>query len=159
MLKNKINKSRFYAIITLIFLTTITLISFQNVSAHSPSDLNLTYDIDTQKLNVTISHQVANPDSHYIYSIEIIKNGNIIKTHNYDNQPDTASFTYTYDVNATIGDIIEVSTFCNQGGTRNKQITVGSEDSSSTPGFGVLILLCSIIALIFLKKEKMGGFR
>ena len=71
----------------------------------------------------------------------------------------TVGALYTYDVNATIGDIIEVSTFCNQGGTRNKQITVGSEDSSSTPGFGVLILLCSIIALMFLKKEKMGGFR
>lgn len=105
-------------------------------------------------MDVIISHQVADPNSHYIYSIEIKKNGNTINNYDYDEQPDTASFTYTYDINATNGDVIEVKTLCNQGGSRTKQLTVGIEDNSSTPGFDILILLFSIMLIIYSKRKN-----
>jgi hypothetical protein len=154
MIKNKCKKYRVYVSSSLLLLLLLFLVFVNNVCAHSPSGLDLNYDVDTQKLNVTISHQVADPDSHYIYGIEIKKNGEVINNYNYNEQPITASFTYTYDVNATNGDVIEVKTLCNQGGSRTKQLTVGSEDSSSTPGFELFLLIFAFFVLFVFKKAK-----
>jgi hypothetical protein len=112
------------------------LLGFTNtVYAHSPQDIQLEYEITSNILNVTITHNVINPDSHYVYKVEIEKNNELIQTHNYDNQPTSSTFTYDYNVEAVEGDTIKTSAFCSIGGSISKEIVVtdGNNQPPSTP--------------------------
>ena len=153
-----------YKIITILLCFLSVILISQSVNAHSPSSMNLNYDSETQDLEVTITHQVSNPNSHYIYNIEIRKNGETYETFDYTSQPNSLSFTYNYDVNATIDDVIKVTTLCIQGGTITKQITVTSNEivddeengdgETTTPGFELIIAILGIILLLILKRKK-----
>ena len=156
--EKKMNYSKIGPII-LCFLAVI-LVS-QNVSAHSPSNMSLNYDSENQKLETTITHQVSNPDSHYLYNIVIKKNGETYNTFDYTNQPSSSSFTYTYDINATEGDAIEVTALCIQGGSITKQVSVSDEngfsddsDGSPTPGFEIVLFIISFIIIIIIGGKK-----
>jgi len=155
--EKKMNCSKIAPII-LCFLAVI-LVS-QNVSAHSPSNMSINYDSENQKLETTITHQVSNPDSHYIYNIAIKKNGETYNSFNYTNQPSGSSFTYTYDIDTTEGDTIEVTALCIQGGSITKQVSINDEngfsddsDGSSTPGFEIVLLIVSLLIIIIIKKR------
>ena len=157
--KKKIKICRFFFIL-LWFLSIIMI--FNNVSAHSPSDMSLVYDTENQNLEVMITHQVSNPDSHYIYNLKIKKNGEIYDAYDYTNQSSSSSFKYTFEINATEGDNIEVDAFCNQGGSINKQVSIAfengiSDDSngSSTPGFEIFLFFISLFIITFLCKKLM----
>ena len=59
MRQNKIRK--ILSIIGFVFGILILFSAYSiNVKAHSPSNMNLSYDSGTNTLNVTISHQVSN---------------------------------------------------------------------------------------------------
>ena len=142
--------------ITVLILFLLVSILTSNVYAHSPSSMNLTYDTETQDLKVDITHQVSDPNTHYIFKIVIKKNGMAYNTYNYTNQPITSTFTYTYDVDAQEDDIIEVTANCNQGGQISKQLTVtmGESESgdSSTPGFELFLVIIGVVLLIIWRK-------
>ncbi len=142
--------------IGIIILCFIIIISIsQGVIAHSPSNMNLSYDSENQELLVTINHQVSNPDSHYIYNIIIKKNGLTYNNYEYSSQPTSSSFSYSYELNISAEDVIEITAQCNQGGSITRQITIndidGTSDGSSTPGFELIIILSAIGLAIFWK--------
>lgn len=127
------------------------------VCAHAPATMTAGYNIENQELQVTISHQVSSATTHYISKIEIKKNEELYNTSIYTNQPTTNSFTYTYKVNATTGDVIDVYVLCNQGGSKTAQIIVGqdnNENDTSTPGFELILLLGAVIVSISLIRKK-----
>ncbi|MBW2651221.1 MAG: hypothetical protein JRC66_09535 [Deltaproteobacteria bacterium] len=93
--------------------------------AHGPGDVTLNYDSDSHILSVTISHSVSNPQKHYIKKITITKNGKPLKTHEYKSQPDSSSFTYTYNVEAKEGDTLKVKAKCNYFGSKTKELVIG----------------------------------
>lgn len=135
------------------------LILSQPASAHPPSNIVLQYDTSIQTLGVTISHNVVDPEEHYIYRVEIKKNGQTYKTLTYIDQPNDSSFTYTYQVNATKGDSFEVTASCNLGGSLTKQLTVGSEtgqngENKSTPGFEIILVLCAVMVMLLLYQRR-----
>ena len=143
---------------TILCFLAFILIS-QSVSAHSPSSMSLNYDSENLKLETTITHQVPNPDSHYVYNIVIKKNGGTYNTYDYTNQPSSSSFTYIYEIEATEGDVIEVTAMCNQGGSITKQVSISDEngvsDGSSTPGFELVLLIASFLIIkIFFRKKR-----
>jgi hypothetical protein len=154
--KNRSLKTSKIIIITLCFITLI--ITSQNITAHPPSNMNLKYDQEKQKLETTINHQVSNPNSHYIYKIEIKKNDETYKTYDYKNQTSSSSLTYTYEINLTKGDEIEVKASCNQGGSIVKKIMIndqnGIQEDSSTPGFEIIIIIISLLITISYYKRK-----
>lgn len=131
-----------------------------SVSAHTPSAMTLSYNLETHDLRVTITHQVTDPTTHYIAKVDIKKNGAIYNTSLYSEQPDSNSFTYTYKVNATLGDVIEVTISCNQGGSKTVQhtITQGSTDNgkneTSTPGFELSLILGGLFISFLLMRKK-----
>jgi hypothetical protein len=133
-------------------IVSLLLLS-QTASATPPSDIVLQYDITTQLLSVTITHASANVNEHYIYKVELQKNGHPFNTSIYTSQPDPTSFTYTYTVNATTGDVISVTATCILYGSLTKQLTVTSSGSStkkSTPGFEfVLVCVGLLVAMSF----------
>lgn len=147
---------------SLLILTTILIFisSCGFVYAHSPTNMNLSYNITTKELQVSINHQVSNPNTHYIYNIVIKKNGVTIINQDYSNQPGS-SFTYIYnETSAVEGETIEVTGYCNQGGSIKRQLTVSSKEISetdndnSTPGFQLILFIFSIIFLIIVFKKK-----
>jgi hypothetical protein len=84
----------------------------------------LEYDFTTQKLNVTITHDVPTPDTHYIETVEIYKNNTLLNSYPYTSQPTTSTFSYEYDVSAVDGDVIKVNITCSISGKLTEQITV-----------------------------------
>jgi hypothetical protein len=117
------------------------------VNANAPSALTVSYNLETQALQVAITHPVSDTVTHYIYKVEIKKNGIIYNTTTYTSQPDPNSFTYTYHVNATTGDTLEVTASCIQGGSKTIQYTIATnngENKKSTPGLETSIVIMSI---------------
>lgn len=149
--------------ITGILIILLFTFSTINVNAHSPSNMTLSYNMNTKELKVSITHQVSNPNTHHIYNIIIKINGETKLNEEYSSQPGS-SFTYTYDnFTAIENDKIEVSAYCNQGGSILKELTVTSEEFSktnndnSTPGFELVLIIFSITFLILIQK-KMRDF-
>jgi len=118
------------------------IISSNCVTGHPASNVDLEYDFDNQKLNVTISHNTDNTDTHYIERVEVYKNGVTIIEEDYTSQPSSNTFTLSFDISADDGDVLKVETECSISGKTEDSITVDttngtSNDSngSSTPGF------------------------
>jgi hypothetical protein len=127
------------------------------VCANAPSAMTVSFNLETQDLRVTITHPVNDQTTHYIYEVKIEKNGVLYNTSRYDSQPDLNSFTYTYPVNATTGDIIDVTASCIQGGLKTIQHTVAinnGESKTSTPGFEVIILLGAVLITLTMLRRK-----
>ena len=151
-------KSKRFLILFIMFLSFVFL-SF-NVSAHSPSSMTLSYDSSTNELQVDISHQVSDPNTHYVENIVIKINGETNISKDYTSQSGS-SFSYTYEgIALSEGDLIQVTATCNQGGSISKELTISSEgvsetdDDSSTPGFELLVFIISIAAIIIFIKIR-----
>jgi len=93
--------------------------------ANAPQDVKLDYDAKSQMLTVTITHKTSFPNFHYIKKVEITKNGNIQSTHQYKNQLDQATFTYSYNIPAAAGETLEATASCSLFGSRTVNLTVG----------------------------------
>jgi len=158
---NKPKQATPWKYLTIILLSaSVLMITSFTASAHAPSTLTLSYTLQTQELRITITHQVADPTTHYIAKIEIKKNGATYNTTLYTEQPDPNSFSYSYPVNATIGDALDVTASCIQGGSKTTQYTItqdatnNGKNNSSTPGFELLIFLGAVLSGIFLLRKK-----
>lgn len=148
---------QFFTIILILLLFTLSSIS---VSAHSPSSMNLNYSMATKELQVSITHQVPNPNTHYVYNIVVKINGETNISEDYTSQPGS-SFTYKYQgIEAIEGDAFEVTAYCIQGGSITRQLTVSSgevsktDDDSSTPGFELILFVIALIVLMMVIRKK-----
>jgi len=146
--------------IQMVLLFSMILLCTISVNAHSPSSMTLTYDKASELLTVDITHQVSDPSSHYVNDIEITINGVSEIEESYSSQP-SSSFTYTFEnMSAEEGDVIACSANCNQGGSITEQFTVGSDttsgsdDDSATPGFELVLIFASVIAVLYFYQKK-----
>jgi hypothetical protein len=103
------------------------------VAANPPASVQLSYNLSDDTMQVTILHLVQDPSTHYVRTVEIRKNGQLILTKNYSSQPSASSpFTYTYPVSASPGDTLEATAVCNiQGSTTGSLIVPGAVSSAS----------------------------
>jgi len=92
--------------------------------AHPPGSVTLSYSLSAQTLMVTIVHNSSSPNSHYIDKVVVKKNGKPAGSYTYQNQPDPSEFSYTYNLSANIGDVIEVTAFCSSYGTKTATLIV-----------------------------------
>jgi septal ring-binding cell division protein DamX len=120
-------------LLALILLSFFFIILSTPVLAHPPSQMALAYDVDTQVFAVSIMHSVPDPTSHYVEKVELTKNGAPLLTKEYTSQPSTSALTYTYAIDADIGDILEVTAYCSIYGSIREQITVSTFPPSATP--------------------------
>jgi hypothetical protein len=94
------------------------------VSAHPPSDLNLTYNQTTGNISAIFTHQVADPTTHYLKNVKIDLDGKETINQDYSSQPTPDIFTYIYPLNATPGTVIDVSGYCSIGGSIERSLMV-----------------------------------
>ncbi len=112
-----VQRGIFLAVAVLLFLAV-------PVSAHPPSEMQLTYDQAAGELVVTISHGVADPAAHYVREVEVRNNGDVVLNESYTSQPAADTFTYRYGLPPVPGDEIEVTARCNIGGSISRQVTL-----------------------------------
>lgn len=93
--------------------------------ANPPQDVKLLYNANSQILEVTITHKSPFPNFHYIKTVEIKNDGNIVSTNKYENQPDKATFAYSYKVPAKVGETLEVTASCSLYGSKTINLTIG----------------------------------
>ena len=124
------------------FLTVFVLICFLltglslltgSAKATTPSSVDLTYDLAKQELTVTISHPVADTSNHYIKTVEVKKNSAAVSTNQYTSQPTNDLFSYTYNVSAADGDVLEATAICSIAGQKTGSVTVKSPAPDSPP--------------------------
>ena len=111
-------------LIGILILFTVCFMYPQTSLAHAPQDVKLSYDSPSQMLTVTITHKSPFPNSHYIKIVEIKKNGIVVSTNKYENQPDQTTFTYTYKVPAAAGETLEVKVSCSLFGSKTTNLTM-----------------------------------
>lgn len=110
----------------LIFFFTVFAATAVSVSVFStpPISLKLSYNDAAKVLNVTVTHPTLFPSSHYIAFIDIKNRGKTSCSFTYTRQPSKSSFTYSYPLAASEGDILEVTATCNFFGSRSSTLTI-----------------------------------
>lgn len=108
-----------------ILLTPLLLLGFPfRAAANAPKEVLLTYDATARTLTVQITHPSSSPSWHYIQKVEINKGGKTISATDYKSQPDQATFSYVYPIEAAPGDVLEVKASCSIFGSRTEKLTV-----------------------------------
>ncbi len=138
-------------------------------TAHSPSGMTLSYDAESGILSVAITHQVADPNSHYVVRVEIKKNGASYLEQAYSAQPTNSIFEYNYNLTVEPGDLVEVSAFCVIGGSITRSIEISGSSGPSPVGgtpviswpfhavlmvLGFVLLLTGALVARYMKKRS-----
>ena len=106
-----------------VIMILISLLIGVQAAAHPPGFVKPKYKENS--LKVTIIHFSISPfRSHYVYKIEIEKNGQDYLVETYEKQPRFIFFSYVYTVEAEVGDVLTVTTYCSLFGQKSKTITV-----------------------------------
>jgi len=153
-----------------VFMLVITPFFGIQVLAHPPIDMSLEYDIDTDSLIVSMTHETPAPTIHYINKVDIRKNDELFLSQDYDSQPTNAEFSYTFNLEAAFGDVISVTAYCNIQGSITRTITIEDPNQDDAPEieiknpikgyfhFSGIKLFATYIDLVF-DTMGFGGFR
>ena len=138
------HQAKLYLLIVLLVISALLVFP---VSAHPPSAVNLTYNTSTSELAVTITHAVRDPADHYIDPVEVRSGNAVLILAHYTSQPTMETFTYLYTVPAKSGDLFEVNSTCNKGGSLTQTILVPAGGSAAA-GSGLPPILLLHMALM-----------
>ncbi len=126
MTKTRLTRKDFFKSLGILSASLILLGQTKNASAHPPSDILITYDTATKTLKAVITHQVSNPDKHFINKVDIQLNGQEIIEHKISRQDNNASQTVSYLIpEAKSGDTVSIEAYCNISGKLEKEIKLG----------------------------------
>lgn len=110
-----------YLALFIMVVLSATIITTQ-ASAHPPRYMKLTYSPD--ELKVIILHFTFAPKIHYIYKVDIEKNGQPVTSELYQSQVRLIFVINTYNLTASAGDQITVTASCSLFGKITRSITV-----------------------------------
>ena len=92
------------------------------VTAHPPSDMSVSYHEISRTLTVTITHQVPDPQTHYIKEVLVTINGKTVNDTFYTSQPAPGTLTYIYPIDTKTGDEIVVTASCVLSGSLTRTL-------------------------------------
>jgi hypothetical protein len=113
---------RYFACLATLLLA-LSVIAFQG-TATSPRYIKLQYNPTAHTLKVTVMHFSPAKKIHYVYRIEIDRNGQVAQAYLYQSQPRFLLFSYTYNITLNPGDFIIVSAYCILWGNIQKSQTI-----------------------------------
>jgi len=114
-------KYRKYILLVILLIIGALMVSIQ-AAAHNPRYMKLDYEPET--LQVSILHFSFAPKIHYVYKLDIEKNGDLYSSELYTSQPKFIFFEYTYSVTATSGDELTVTAYCSLFGKITRTIII-----------------------------------
>lgn len=108
-----------------VILLILSLFICQAAYAHSPSDINISYSQSTKMLKAVISHDVADPNNHYVREVIVGLNGKYIVEQFLSGQDNKTTQTVSYLIpDAKIGDTFYVEAYCSISGKLRKEIKI-----------------------------------
>jgi hypothetical protein len=110
-----------YIGIFVVLFIGLSMISI-GAGATSPRYMKLQYQPDN--LKVTILHFSPITKIHFVYKVDVEKNGGLVTSELYSSQPRFFFFSYTYNVSATSGDQLTVTAYCSLFGKLTRSITI-----------------------------------
>ena len=119
--------------------------------AHSPSNIVIDYNFDSEILTVTVNHAVSDPDTHYINQIDVWINDVFNTTEYYTRQFETTYQIDTFNITASHGDTIKIKAHCNISGSLIDEFTL---QDPAIPEFGFLLPLAFFIFTGFYVDQK-----
>jgi hypothetical protein len=108
-------------LVLVVVVVSITLLGIQ-ASAHSPRFMKISYE--PEKLSVSILHPTFARTIHYVYKIDVEKNGDLYISEQYTSQQRFLFNMYEFTVNATAGDDITVIAYCSLFGNLQRSLIV-----------------------------------
>lgn len=130
------------------------VLSSMPVAAHTPSNMTLEYDWDTQTLSVDIAHPVSDPATHHIQTIIVYKNDVMVHTESYTTQSSTSGASDTFNIPAVDGDVLRVWANCSISGFIERTVTANEPGTTTPPppGFDsttIILVVVVVLGLIF----------
>jgi desulfoferrodoxin (superoxide reductase-like protein) len=121
----RLSRRNFLKSLAILIGSLMILGQVENVYAHPPSDMDITFNPTTKVLNAVIAHAVSNPQTHFINKVNIGLNGKEIIQHAISRQDNNANQTVSYLIpDAKAGDTLSVEAYCNISGKLEKEIKV-----------------------------------
>jgi hypothetical protein len=120
-----------------VLLTMLLLATTGIAAAHPPGQIQLVYSEQTGELVLTVTHDVADPATHFVRQAEVRKNGEIVISERYTSQPSADTFTYLYPVPLSPGDEVVVTAECNIGGSATARLSMPGETVTTPTEPGV----------------------
>lgn len=109
-------------LLTFVFLFLVS----SAVMAHPPQSMNVNFDMETQVLNVEITHSVGGENSsHFIDNIVVTYNGSEVITQIPSKQLKNKEVFMYYMPGVVSGDEINVTAYCSIQGQRSFSLTIG----------------------------------
>jgi len=132
------------------FCVLMTILVFATTgiaAAHPPARIQLVYSEQTGELVMTVTHDVADPATHFVRQAEIRKNGETVISERYSSQPSTDTFTYRYMVPLSPGDEVVATAECNIGGSATARFIMPGQTGTITtkPGTTPLFVYHAIL--------------
>lgn len=111
--------------IHIICIALLAFILVKDVYAHSPTEVELTFNEETKILTISVSHMVAKISRHYIDKIIVELNGEEIITQRFKTQSSGAKQEVSYIVpGAQVGDRFTITAHCNISGKKTNTLQV-----------------------------------
>jgi desulfoferrodoxin (superoxide reductase-like protein) len=108
----------------MLVLFTILVFSLK-IYSHSPTKIEMDFNIEDKILNVEVHHPVLAQKNHYIEKIEVYLNDKPIIVQNFDAQIEKKTQKAVYFIfEAKKDDIIKVKAFCNKHGDKTVSLVV-----------------------------------
>lgn len=93
--------------------------------SHPPSDIEISYDLETGIIEVAVRHSVGNPNNHYISEVVITHNDREMLTHRLLKQEDGKGTLFKYRLpDMESGMTLKVTARCNRVGALTKDIVI-----------------------------------
>jgi len=106
-----------------LLLAVLSVFFAFTVNAHPASKVTLKYK--DGKLDIYIVHKVKNYNIHYIKTVEIYVNGELVETMELTHQNDVDYSTFLVKMpDLKRGDVVEVKTTCNKFGAKTGKIVI-----------------------------------
>ncbi len=156
----KRNWDTFLILMILLFIGLISLGG--PVRAHSPTRMNISYNVPNSILTVNITHPVEDNTTHYISGVKICLRESVFKEYNYTNQPTNDTFQYYFSIETEKGDKIKVAAYCNVDGEIHDDLIIGAVNSNlDIPGFNKIgiIFIFSVALLVGITLYKIKKFK
>ena len=112
-----------------IFLIGLILSMYSSFSgATPPTHIQLSYDIEAQKLYIEANHPSDKLDKHYIHKVVVVKNSQEAQEFYFTRQGEPAKFVTNLDYKADAGDHLDVQLFCIQGGKAQSSLDISKPE-------------------------------
>jgi desulfoferrodoxin (superoxide reductase-like protein) len=93
--------------------------------AHPPKKVTLSYEKETGLLTIAAMHPVKDVNDHYIITLEVMVNGETVKTAEYKSQTSPESQDKTIELpDLATGDEVTVKAACNKFGSKTQSLTI-----------------------------------